>query len=409
MRGGRRWSLGLWLLTAVLSLGLVVKFFVADVYRVESGSMRPTIFGGKEGHDERGLNERVLVLYDRAPDVERFDLVVMQSRDGGKPLVKRVAALPGESVLVASGDLVVDGRRLPEDAARPEPVVVFDDRLLEVGQYFSFKNDSSVQWTQDGESWELDARSVPRDANGGMMFFQRLNDDYLGVDHRPVHGLRQVNDGILECDVRMDAEASDEGRLRFQLVEAGDTFQALVAREEDGFHLVLRRLNTATLKETDPGRRSDVLLDRPIQFEAGKWHHVLFANIDNYLSFELDDFRVGVGYKVNETYPTPAGSSLRSIGPRVAFGGEACRARFRSIVVLRDLYYTSDGRFAVSSLLTLGPDEYFLLGDNSSDSTDSRHFGPVRAAEIVGVPVAVVWPMSRFRWLRGGLTPPNHP
>lgn len=33
---------------------------------------------------------------------------------------------------------------------------------------------------------------------------------------------------------------------------------------------------------------------------------------------------------------------------------------------------------------TLGPEEWFLLGDNLAESSDSRHLGPVVTAEIVG-------------------------
>jgi hypothetical protein len=91
----------------------------------------------------------------------------------------------------------------------------------------------------------------------------------------------------------------------------------------------------------------------------------------------------------------------------VSFGVEAGRARFRAVRILRDFYYTDDGSFAVGSHpedqnppapVSLGPDDYFLLGDNSAASTDSRHFGPVKAAQILGRPVAVIWP--RPRWLR---------
>jgi signal peptidase I len=44
----------------------------------------------------------------------------------------------------------------------------------------------------------------------------------------------------------------------------------------------------------------------------------------------------------------------------------------------------------------LGPDEYFVLGDHRGASTDSRHFGPVRAADIEGIAVLRYWPPERF-------------
>jgi len=51
----------------------------------------------------------------------------------------------------------------------------------------------------------------------------------------------------------------------------------------------------------------------------------------------------------------------------------------------------------------LGPDEYFLMGDNRGASTDSRDFGPVRAEDILGTAVVRYWPPSRA----GRLRPPS--
>ena len=49
---------------------------------------------------------------------------------------------------------------------------------------------------------------------------------------------------------------------------------------------------------------------------------------------------------------------------------------------------------------TLGPDEYFMLGDNSERSSDSRFWGVVPRANLVGRASFAWWPFSR-RW---GLT-----
>ena len=40
-----------------------------------------------------------------------------------------------------------------------------------------------------------------------------------------------------------------------------------------------------------------------------------------------------------------------------------------------------------------GPDEYFVLGDNSAQSTDSRAFGPVPGERIIGRVWLRIWPL----------------
>lgn len=44
----------------------------------------------------------------------------------------------------------------------------------------------------------------------------------------------------------------------------------------------------------------------------------------------------------------------------------------------------------------LGAGQYFLLGDNRLDSRDSRYFGPVPRANIIGQAQFVVWPVGNF-------------
>ena len=40
---------------------------------------------------------------------------------------------------------------------------------------------------------------------------------------------------------------------------------------------------------------------------------------------------------------------------------------------------------------------YFVMGDNRSDSYDSRYFGPIKASSIVGRVIMRIWPLNRFK------------
>lgn len=60
-------------------------------------------------------------------------------------------------------------------------------------------------------------------------------------------------------------------------------------------------------------------------------------------------------------------------------------------------YYSNDARFRFGVERTVVPQgTYFVLGDNSRDSFDSRFWGFVDDKDIIGVPYLRVWPLSRF-------------
>ena len=73
------------------------------------------------------------------------------------------------------------------------------------------------------------------------------------------------------------------------------------------------------------------------------------------------------------------------------------------IVVFRRTAQADEGpsreQFYVKRALTREPGGWFVVGDGSTRSADSRRLGPIPEAEIEAVVAARIAPMQRLRWL----------
>ena len=128
-----------------LAVALVIQSFLVQAFYIPSSSMEPTLEVG----------DRVLVnklSYD-LHDVNRGDLVVFERPDGSagdiKDLIKRAIGLPGETVEIRDGSVLIDGRVLDEPYLADEevlvefaPVVVPEDQVFVMGDNRDDSRDS---------------------------------------------------------------------------------------------------------------------------------------------------------------------------------------------------------------------------------------------------------------------------
>ena len=90
-----------------LLIALLINVFVGQATRVEGQSMEPNL------HSEQRLVVEKLSYRFHGP--HRFDIVVLKMPSQGEELlIKRVIALPGETVEIRDGQVYVDGTLLEE-------------------------------------------------------------------------------------------------------------------------------------------------------------------------------------------------------------------------------------------------------------------------------------------------------
>lgn len=69
-------------------------------------------------------------------------------------------------------------------------------------------------------------------------------------------------------------------------------------------------------------------------------------------------------------------------------------------VYLNEDYLEAGAYTQGNTELTLGADEYFVMGDNRGSSFDSRRFGPVKKSLIIGKTFLRAWPFSKFKYFK---------
>lgn len=398
-RHGRGWvgRIGVALFALVLVSGvgaLVCRAVIGWVFPVGSESMEPAIMTG----------ESVFLRYGKKIG-RRFDVVAFKDPAGGAS-IKRAAALPDERVMVnASGDLLINGAFLPVEPGRPEPVPIFDSKLQSIADHWRHGGTAFDPWAWEpgaapGESdvYTLDGDAVQRGSDLGLLRFQdRVTDGYLTNEGQCVQGSNVVHDIIVEFEVKV---LSAGGVIRVQISEESDWFAAYlpVYSGEGVSTMLLKRIRPSRFGDEGP---DSFLGSLDTRIPLGEWVRIRLANIDNHVYLSVGDATCTGKYARNTPRLNPMGfpEAPFSAGERVKLGGNGLDLQVRNVRVLRDYYILPRGDFGVGRELLLGSDEFFVLGDNTVRSRDSRDRGPIPLERLIGTAKAVVRPLGGFRKL----------
>jgi signal peptidase I len=90
------------------------------------------------------------------------------------------------------------------------------------------------------------------------------------------------------------------------------------------------------------------------------------------------------------------GDSLKSIGNTIWLENVSQHVAWHA---LDETWTHTEPLGGPISPITLPANEYFMMGDNHSDSCDSRMWGPVPRSDIIGKAFVRIWPLSRIGFL----------
>ena len=172
------------LVFALMIMALVLVFVIQPV-KVEGTSMLPRLHDG----------ERIFVnkmIYYGLPELERGDIVVFwYPDDPTKSYIKRVIGLPGETVQLRGGRILINGKELQEPYLDPALNAALDDRPpVYVKPHYFFVMGDNGDNSSDSRTWGL----VPEKYIYGKALFRywplseasviRHETEYPGVQGR---------------------------------------------------------------------------------------------------------------------------------------------------------------------------------------------------------------------------------
>jgi signal peptidase I len=362
----------LWLAAGGLLVVVIFQAYVGGIYPVASSSMAPTLLPG----------DQVLVLYNAAIPA-RGEVVVVHGVEPN-PLVKRVAALPGEELAITpDGDLLVNRRYLPRDSRVFPPVLILDTQRSSFEQHFTWPESAPAS---EGSSQMIVLNGLVAHRPGQqatLLLRNGVHDGYLDASGEVHFGEQAVGDA--RVSVRLEL-LDERGQLLIRLSDQGDVFE--VRLDWRGRAASQGTLSRLTIK----GDAFETRESEPFQLELSSDLICLtLDNFDNEVRLMIDGRLV-----TSFSYSKASRQSADPIEHRLSLGILGARLQVDRLRIWRDLHYTSRGRFGVDHAVRLEPDEFFLLGDNSDHSTDSREYGPVKVERLIGRAAWIVWPPSRM-------------
>ncbi|HEY1066796.1 MAG TPA: signal peptidase I [Pirellulales bacterium] len=383
----------------------------------------------------------------------------------GQAYVKRIVGLPGESLLIRDGDLFIDGQRVHKTLAeqRGLAVLVHDAAFEspEIPPAWHPSGGSSCWSARPGGRFQAAAASdatlpgetsLPREPLNlpssttpspllaveptaaaaeaeapRTTFSPRESRATNEATRRPIHWLDYEHMVRPLAPHARSTPGPIVDRLaynqiqRVQLLDEFDTTHDLLLRTKlaaAGEGAIYFRANAGAdqfFAEVHPDSGAVELFHNGRRVASGALPESLSGETPKLVEWSVIDAQAVLAVEGRLCFAPyrwePSGRAANSGVSPLAIGAQGPAVDVHELQVWRDVYYTDPYRRAgrprgavawgVDAPYQLGPDEYFMLGDNSRYSEDSRLWpeGPgVPRSAMIGKAVVVHYPSRWMEW-----------
>lgn len=149
-----------------LSIFVVIYLFLVQPHQVKGASMDPTFHDG-----EYILTDKISY---RFKEPQRGDIIVFKApRNPDFDYIKRIIAIPGDTISISNGNIYLNSKKLNEDYIKSETIIL-PGQFIKEGQEITLKSDEYFV-LGDNRSHSSDSRqwgTVPKKDIIGRVFFR---------------------------------------------------------------------------------------------------------------------------------------------------------------------------------------------------------------------------------------------